>query len=82
MTDRLYAAITAWLANATAATGRRRAVAVDGEALRRTRHSTTDGQAAHLLAATEPGTPTSPPPAGRRACSAVRPLAILGLSPS
>jgi len=49
----LDAAITSWLAGA--ATGRpgrgpRRAVAVDGKALRGTRHCASDGQAAHLLA--------------------------------
>ena len=47
----LDAAVTSWLASATAADGRRRVVAVDGKALRGTRHSAADGQAAHLLAA-------------------------------
>jgi predicted transposase YbfD/YdcC len=47
----LDAAVTSWLASATAAGGRRRVVAVDGKALRGTRHSAADGQAAHLLAA-------------------------------
>ena len=46
----LDAAITSWLASPAAVTGRR-AVAVDGKALRGTRHSAGDGQAAHLLAA-------------------------------
>ena len=46
----LEAAITSWLASPPAATGRR-AVAVDGKALRGTRHSAADDQAAHLLAA-------------------------------
>ena len=49
------AAITCWLASHASAEGpargRRRAVAVDGKALRGTRHSSRDGQAAHLLAA-------------------------------
>ena len=50
------AAVTSWLASAAACSGRgdrggRRAVAVDGKALRGTRHSSSDGQAAHLLAA-------------------------------
>jgi predicted transposase YbfD/YdcC len=45
------AAVTSWLASAGGATGRRRAVAVDGKALRGTRHSAAGGQAAHLLAA-------------------------------
>jgi hypothetical protein len=45
------AAVTSWLASATAAGGRRRVVAVDGKALRGTRHSAAGGQAAHLLAA-------------------------------
>jgi predicted transposase YbfD/YdcC len=50
------AAITSWLASAATSGGRgnrggRRAVAVDGKALRGTRHSAGDGQAAHLLAA-------------------------------
>ena len=50
------AAVTSWLASAAACGGRgdrggRRAVAVDGKALRGTRHSSSDGQAAHLLAA-------------------------------
>ena len=49
---RLDAAVSSWLA-ATGSAGRpgRRAVAVDGKALRGTRHSAGDGQAAHLLAA-------------------------------
>jgi predicted transposase YbfD/YdcC len=47
----LDAAITSWLASPATVT-RRRAVAVDGKALRGTRHSASDGQAAHLLAAT------------------------------
>jgi predicted transposase YbfD/YdcC len=52
----LDAAITSWLASAAASGGQadrggRRAVAVDGKALRGTRHSAGDGQAAHLLAA-------------------------------
>jgi predicted transposase YbfD/YdcC len=46
----LDAAITSWLASPATVT-RRRAVAVDGKALRGTRHSASDGQAAHLLAA-------------------------------
>jgi predicted transposase YbfD/YdcC len=49
---RLDAAVTSWLASAQA--GReergRRAAAVDGKALRGTRHSAASGQAAHLLA--------------------------------
>ena len=50
------AAITSWLASAATCSGRgdrggRRAVAVDGKALRGTRHSSADGQAGHLLAA-------------------------------
>jgi predicted transposase YbfD/YdcC len=53
---KLDAAVTSWQASAAAVTGRldssqRRAVAVDGKALRGTRHSASDGQAAHLLAA-------------------------------
>jgi predicted transposase YbfD/YdcC len=48
--SRLDSAITSWLASAASITGRR-AVAVDGKALRGTRHSADDGQAAHLLAA-------------------------------
>ena len=53
---KLDAAVTSWQASAAAVTGRldssqRRAVAVDGKALRGTRHSVSDGQAAHLLAA-------------------------------
>jgi predicted transposase YbfD/YdcC len=52
----LDAAITSWLASTATSGGRgggggRRAVAVDGKALRGTRHSCSDGQAAHLLAA-------------------------------
>lgn len=53
--DALDAAIGSWLAGRLrgAATGQgseRRAVAVDGKALRGTRHASEDGQAAHLLA--------------------------------
>jgi predicted transposase YbfD/YdcC len=55
---RLDSAITSWLAGTTAAGGRRRAVAVDGKALRGTRHSADDGQAAHLLAAIDQHTRT------------------------
>jgi predicted transposase YbfD/YdcC len=48
----LDAAVTSWLASrAAVAGGGRRAVAVDGKAVRGTRHSAGDGQAAHLLAA-------------------------------
>jgi DDE_Tnp_1-associated len=49
----LDGAVTSWLASAQAGQpGRgRRAVAVDGKALRGTRHSAGDGQAAHLRAA-------------------------------
>jgi predicted transposase YbfD/YdcC len=51
----LEAAITSWLASrppdGSRDRGRRRAVAVDGKALRGTRHASSDGQAAHLLAA-------------------------------
>jgi predicted transposase YbfD/YdcC len=46
----LDAAVTSWLASTSDRPGRR-AVAVDGKALRGTRHSASDGQAAHLLAA-------------------------------
>jgi predicted transposase YbfD/YdcC len=48
---KLDAAVTAWLASMAGPAGRRRAVAVDGKALRGTRHCAGDGQAAHLLAA-------------------------------
>jgi DDE_Tnp_1-associated len=48
---KLDAAVTSWLASTAAPASRRRAVAVDGKALRGTRHSASDGQAAHLLAA-------------------------------
>jgi predicted transposase YbfD/YdcC len=46
---RLDAAVTSWLASTQENHGRR-AVAVDGKALRGTRHFAGDGQAAHLLA--------------------------------
>jgi predicted transposase YbfD/YdcC len=49
--DELDAAMTSWLASAASRRAGRRAVAVDGKALRGTRHSAGDGQAAHLLAA-------------------------------
>jgi hypothetical protein len=53
----LDAAVGSWLAGQARAAGhgqghsRRRAVAVDGKAVRGTRHSSSDGQAVHLLAA-------------------------------
>jgi predicted transposase YbfD/YdcC len=53
----LDAAVGSWLAGRVRAAGhgqghsRRRAVAVDGKAVRGTRHSSSDGQAVHLLAA-------------------------------
>jgi predicted transposase YbfD/YdcC len=46
----LDSAVTSWLASRPGQP-RRRAVAVDGKALRGTRHSSSDGQASHLLAA-------------------------------
>ena len=46
----LDSAVTSWLASGPGQP-RRRAVAVDGKALRGTRHSSDDGQPAHLLAA-------------------------------
>ncbi|MEP7023298.1 MAG: ISAs1 family transposase [Actinomycetota bacterium] len=45
----LDAAVTSWLASGPAPPGRR-AVAVNGKALRGTRHASSDGQATHLLA--------------------------------
>jgi predicted transposase YbfD/YdcC len=48
---KLDAAISSWIAAADPARPGRRAVAVDGKALRGTRHSSSDGQALHLLAA-------------------------------
>jgi predicted transposase YbfD/YdcC len=51
---RLDDAVTSWLASAQAPEdGGRRAVAVDGKALRGTRHAAAGGQAAHLLAAVD-----------------------------
>ncbi len=49
---RLDTAVTFWLAGAQAPEDSgRRAVAMDGKALRGTRHAAGDGQAAHLLTA-------------------------------
>jgi predicted transposase YbfD/YdcC len=55
--DALDAAVGSWFARRAAGQaagpGRRQAVAVDGKALRGTRHSAADGQAVHLLAAAD-----------------------------
>jgi predicted transposase YbfD/YdcC len=50
----LEAAVGSWLAARSSPGPRRRAVAVDGKAVRGTRHASGDGQARHLLAAADP----------------------------